>query len=86
MAMGLAHESVHAGGEAEAGTPAGGLEEVKAWDRALEVYQSLRGKNLRDATAAYRRDLDRRRAIGEKAYRIEKYCFGANEVSSGICR
>ena len=85
MAMGLAHEEVHAGSTAVNQTPENGLDEVTAWDEAYAVYDGLTGQDRSDATAAYKADLDHRKRVGNKQYRTEKYCAGSGETGTKVC-
>jgi len=85
MAMGLAHEEVHAGSTAVNQTPENGLDEVTAWDEAYAVYDGLTGQDRSDATAAYKADLDHRKHVGNKQYRTEKYCAGSGENGTKVC-
>ncbi|MDX2208289.1 MAG: RHS repeat-associated core domain-containing protein [Gemmatimonadales bacterium] len=84
IAVGLAHEVVHANGTAEFGTPLGGEEESAAWDQALRVYDALKGQDRKDAQPRYRDEAEKHRSRHGQFHR-EKYCAGANYNNTKKC-
>ena len=76
MAMGLAHEVVHAKGSAPANTLAGGLEERQAWTTALGVYRRFNAKESREAQLHYKSDFTLLNSVREGRFLRKKECDG----------